>query len=457
MNTLFDTVLATVRREQLLSDTETVIVGFSGGADSVSLLHALFTNKEKLSLANVVAVHINHQLRGEESNRDHRFAEEFCQQHDIPFFSFSYDVAALAREHRKGVEELGRELRYRCFDEIASQYPKSRVATAHTADDNAETVLLHLCRGCGIHGLMGIPPIRGNIIRPLIDCTRDEVERYCEQHQLFFVTDSTNSDVQYSRNRIRHCVMPSLRSINPSVDTAIGRLIRQSRETDRFLSRLVDDCWNRVVTEEAHRYKRKPLLEVDPVLQRLLLERMLRQASLPIDEHHLLCMQQSLFNGSKTSLPREYVFAASGEICSVFRQKKGEESCLQEQDLPLDGVLVFGEERHRVLVLTRQEYEQKLNICHSLFKNACDYDMITGVPVVRGRREGDAFHPAGRSCGKSLKKLFNEAALPPDKRDAIPLVCDDDGIVLVVGFGCDERVRITKSTTRVLLVEKTEE
>ncbi len=232
--------LQVVRREQMLSPDCAVVAGVSGGADSVALLHLLVSLRSEGRISSLTAVHINHSLRGEESLRDQRFVEELCRERNVPILVEKHDVAALAAQQGKGVEEIGRELRYAAFQKAAQADPCCRIATAHTADDNAETLLLHLCRGSGLHGAAGIPPVRGNIIRPLITCTREDIEAYCAEHRLSYVTDSSNADTVYARNRIRHEVMPQLRSINPQTTTAISRFIEQARQADAFIDGLAE-------------------------------------------------------------------------------------------------------------------------------------------------------------------------------------------------------------------------
>ncbi len=450
-------VLTAVTDHAMLSADSTVIVGLSGGADSVTLLHVLHSLREETLIADIVAVHVDHQLRGEESQRDRLFCEELCAKWNIPCHVVTYDVKALAEAEGKGIEEMGRELRYQAFSEVASRFPCSRIATAHTADDNAETLLLHLCRGCGVHGLAGIPVVRDTIIRPLIDCSREEIEQYCREQNLLYVADSTNADVSYARNRVRHEILPLLHHINPSVKKSLTRLAKQMQKTDAYLQRQADPYWFAMQTGQAGVYHRTPLEEADEALQPLLFMKMLDQLHIPIDEHHLRQLGDCLHTGASLSLPHDYGFAAYKTFVYISKMKDHQAETVKKTPISIDSPFLFGGEMYRVLRLTREDYEQKLNICNLVFKNACDYDMIRGDLFLRKRQEGDCYHPAGRACGKSLKNLFNEAAIYAPYRDNVPVFCDEHGIVMVYGFGCDERVRITEKTQHILLVEKTEE
>ena len=185
--------LAVIREEGMLCPGDMVLVALSGGADSVALLHLLLSLKESLGLQEIAALHVNHRIRGEEADQDEAFVQSLCGAWHVPLEIVRREVALLAQEQGKGLEETGREVRYAALEEAAGRMGETcRIATAHTLSDNIETVLLHLCRGCGIHGLTGIPPVRGRVIRPLLCCSREEIETYCREHSLSFVMDSTN-------------------------------------------------------------------------------------------------------------------------------------------------------------------------------------------------------------------------------------------------------------------------
>lgn len=416
---------------------DVLVVGLSGGADSVTLLHCLCSLKRELGF-DLYTVHVHHGLRGEEADRDRDFAEQFCRDLNVPFECYTYDVPTLAREQGKGLEEMGRELRYKAFNEVASRFPCAYIVTAHTADDHIETVLLHLCRGCGLHGLTGLPARRANVIRPLIDCRRSEIEAYCQQYGLSYVTDSTNADNTYTRNRVRHQLVPLLSEIHPNAEQAVWRLAEQAKQTERYLQTVAEPIFREMMTEDPCRYRREPLLSVDVFLQKFILQELMREQRIAVSENHVVTMCDAVENGGTVILPNAIAFEVSRSFITLSeRQAAGVTYCTE--------------------ILTREEYEQKLNISKELFKNCCDYDMICGDVRVRNRIEGDTYRPVGRGCKKTLRKLFNENEVPKPMRATVPLVCDDRGIAIVGGFGCDERVAITPNTVRVLVLKKTEE
>lgn len=231
-NSVRDKVLAAIRQYDMLKGCRKVTVAVSGGADSVALIHSLKTLEKELDIE-LSACHVNHNLRGEESDGDEAYVRQLCRELDVNLRVFSVDVSGSVAKHQS-TEERARELRYEAFEEM-SKTLGSRVATAHNACDNTETVLLNLLRGTGLKGLCGIPPVREYLIRPLLLCTRDEIEEYCGENGLRYVTDSTNASTAYTRNKIRLELMPKLLEINPSLHEGVGRMTAALGEDSRFL------------------------------------------------------------------------------------------------------------------------------------------------------------------------------------------------------------------------------
>ncbi|MBO5403301.1 MAG: tRNA lysidine(34) synthetase TilS, partial [Clostridia bacterium] len=206
-----------------------ILVALSGGADSVCLLSALLECEAAVS-----AFHLNHGIRGEEADRDEEFCRSLCNRLGVPFSSERADIPAISAEKGIGIEEAARNVRYDKLNREATRINADYIATAHNADDNVETVIFNLVRGCSPDGLCGIPKIRGNIIRPLLDSTREEIEEYLCKKGLSFVTDSTNSDIAYTRNKIRHSVLPVLRSINPAISASVARMCESIRDDKAY-------------------------------------------------------------------------------------------------------------------------------------------------------------------------------------------------------------------------------
>lgn len=241
-------VLKTIEAYQMLSPDSAVVAGVSGGADSMALLHVLQSWRKDWPELKVTAAHVNHCLRGAEADRDEEHVRRYCQREGIPLEVLKIDVREEAAKRKLGLEACGRAVRYEFFRRLAGE--NGVIATAHTLSDLAETVLLHLTRGTGLKGLCGIPPVRENIVRPLIDCSRREIEDYCREHKIPYVTDSTNLEARYSRNKVRLQVLPALKEINPAFEEAVGRMAQSLREDDGCLCEEARELLGRAALEK---------------------------------------------------------------------------------------------------------------------------------------------------------------------------------------------------------------
>ena len=233
---------AAIKKYDLLSGGDSVIIALSGGADSVTLLSVLNSIKEKYNLK-LYAAHLNHGIRGEEADNDEKFCKVLCENYNVQLFVKHIDVPKLCTEQKISAELCGRNERYKFFDELSAKL-NAKVATAHTASDNAETLLFNLCRGSSLAGAAAIPPKRGNIIRPLITLTRNEIESYCAENSLSYVTDSTNMSDSYTRNKIRHKVIPALKEVNPQAESAMLAFSRSEHGFWGFYERMIHFCLN---------------------------------------------------------------------------------------------------------------------------------------------------------------------------------------------------------------------
>lgn len=445
---LADKADAAVRRERMLSPGDSVIVGVSGGPDSMALLHYLLSRRRMLGLEEIVAAHVHHGLRGEDADGDEALVRRQCADWGIPCEIRRVNVADLARETGRGLEETGRRVRYAFFEELAKKRSSCRIATAHTAGDNLETLLLHLTRGSAMTGLAGIPPVRGRIIRPLIDCRRDEVEAYCREQGVPFRIDGSNEDIAYSRNRIRHRVTGELKALNPRVEEAARRLSETVRQEDAYLDGLAQAAYQTAwLDDEGKQLNRCKLREMPPALRRRVLE---KAAAGVAEGRHLAMLDRLLEEDGALVLPGGLRVTARTEALTFTHPESWQApSFFSFPLIPGDSYEICGR-MYTSCILSLEEYENCKKIHKILLKNAFDYASIRDMVTIRQRLPGDAYHPVGRGGGKSLKKLFNEAGYSQKMRAETPVLCDEEGIVLVCGFGCDERVKIRPSTTRVL-------
>ena len=350
-------------------------------------------------------------------------------------FPSSYIVmGALAQERGLGIEECGRRVRYHYLTSLGG-----KTATAHTLSDSVETVLYNLTRGAGLRGACGIPPVRGAVIRPLIDCTRDQVEAYCAENGIEYRLDSSNRSRAYTRNRIRLDVVPQLRQINPAMEDAFRRFLTDAREDEAYLSRLAEEALHGA--ERGGRYDAQLLSALTPPVRRRALYRILyTQGGVMPERRHLIRLEEMLRSGGRASLNGGLDVAVSGGFLTFpAAEKEPEPFCfpLRPGRYPIPG----GEAE---IILQ--------SAGHKKFKNevldiAVDCDKINRKAVLRSRAPGDALQLAGRPR-KSLKKLFNETHIPPDARAMCVIAADEAGVLWAEGFGPDVRARLGAETQR---------
>lgn len=243
-------VLDTIKKYKLINSNDKIVIGVSGGPDSMCLLNIMKNIKNKLNFEICVA-HINHMIR-EEASEDEKYVQEYCRKNNIDFFVKHFDVIKYAKQNKIGTEEAGRNVRYKFFNEILENTESNKIAIAHNANDNAETVLMNLMRGSGISGLKGIEPIRANIIRPLIDCTREQIEEYCSENKLEPRIDKTNKENKYTRNKIRNLLIPYIKeNFNPNIVIGLNRLSKIASEESSYFEKITFDTYSYLVESES--------------------------------------------------------------------------------------------------------------------------------------------------------------------------------------------------------------
>ncbi len=443
-NSFTDKVLTEIQTYRMFVTGMTVIVGVSGGADSTALLHWLACHAEELSIR-VAAAHVNHGIRGAEADRDESFVREICEQLHVPLHILHTDIPKEAKKAGEGLEECGRRVRYAFFLELCEQYKNACIATAHTLSDCAETMLFNLTRGCGLAGLSGIPPVRGKIIRPFLAVTRAQTEQYCHDHTLSYVTDSTNHDTAYSRNRIRLNVVPQLCRIDANFEQAAGRAARSLREDEECLCTLAKQALQKAACSKG--WLAQTLAE-QPRAVRMRALAMAAEASGAgqLEQKHVDLLDSALLSGGGCTLPGGC--SARVEQGRLLFPKYRQEAycvplCVPQTHLP-DGRLLT------LKIMSRREYEkEKPKI---IFSNCLNYDTISCDTVIRTRRSGDTFAPAGRNVTKSLKKLMNEQKIPASLRPSIVMIADCNGILWIEGCGPSRAAEVTQAAQHIAAV-----
>lgn len=402
---MLNKLLKFLREQELICPGDRIVCAVSGGADSVAMLFAFYLMQEKLGIT-LEAAHFNHHLRGEESQRDEAFVRDFCSRYEIPLHVGGGQVVP----GKKGLEAAARDARYAFLQSL-----DGKIATAHTADDNAETVLLHLIRGTGLKGLGGIAPVRGKVIRPMLSVTRKDVEGFLQEWSLPHVEDSSNGEDLFLRNRVRHSIMPLLREENPKIGENLSRMALRLRQDEACL---------------AAQSKFETLPDVDNLrkapqaLRGRMLETYLKCSGVPEPEDvHIAQLEALVFSdnpSARAAFPGGVTIARCYEHLTVAGEQEGfPEVCLS----------CPGQVRLQGLRVT---CEPASALCNTS-------DTFTVIPQgelrLRPRQSGDSIRLSGGS--KSLKKLFIDRKIPAVQRSRIPVVCDDGGILGVYSIGAN--------------------
>lgn len=431
---MIDKIINTIEIYSMIKKGDRITAALSGGADSVCLLLVLKELSESYNIT-VDAIHINHCIRGEESNRDEEFCRSLCTKLHIPITVIRTDVPAAAAESKKSLEETARDIRYETFKKHAGK--NGKIATAHTLSDNAETVILNLTRGTGLKGLCGIPPVRDNIIRPLIEITRQQVEDYLKEQNQGFVTDSTNLSNDYTRNRIRHNIIPELLKINGGFYKTFSAGQKILKEENNFISNYAESAYKKCQksTGEISGLDKYP----DAVKKRIV-SMFLNDNNLPVSYDKINSVSSlSKKNGKINILKGIYITGKDGVITVNQETEK-----ITDVQIPLKigQNFIF---KNKVLIAEENKKGDLL----------IDLDKICGTIILRNRRYGDKIKLSGRSFTSSVKKLLNEN-IPSEERPFIHFLSDDMGLIYVENIGVADRVKVTGESIRILSV-KTED
>lgn len=416
-----------IDRYDMLPAGTKVLCALSGGRDSVFLLYRLLELAPERQLT-VGAAHVNHLLRGKESDRDEAFVRDLCEKEDVPLFVGRRDAAAYAAQHRLGPEEAAREVRYAFLEETRQTAGYDVIATAHHAGDQAETVLLNLLRGAGTKGLAGIPPVRGRIIRPILNVSRREIDGYLTARNLPFVEDSTNAEDVCARNVLRGRVIPALEALNPAFQEHAAVAADLLREDEQFLDSLAEDFLQTAFDGEsvdAHALAAQPKPVASRAVRRLWGE--------GLSLHHVDSILAAC-TGTERKLIRVPGGTAVSERGRLYLREAPAAAPESVELTDPAGELVWG-----TMHIAWQTLDRPREIHNSFTNFDLKYESINGTVHLTSRQPGDAFRPAGRGCTKSLKALFQERGLTERQRALTPVFRDAEGIAAVYGSGIAQR------------------
>jgi tRNA(Ile)-lysidine synthase len=480
-----------------------VVVGVSGGADSVCLLHILAKWQKKLGIRLHVA-HLNHQLRGIESEADAEYVSDLAGSLDIPVTIDKQDVVAYRTKRNCSIEEAARELRYAFFARVAREVGARRIVIGHTRDDHVETILMHILRGTGTTGLCGLAlctpmaydsqgvswpaealsTARGQrnnllIIRPLLDITREETASYCQEHNLVPRVDSSNLSPSFFRNRLRLHLLPLLRQYNPSIDQALLRLADIAKEDNAFIEQQASGLWDAVARQEnnAIYLDKKQIAGLPIALQRQLLRAAVTKLAgdvRDIEATHIEAAR-SLLNkptSKRISLPHGLICHGGYDelVIATSYLVRGRQSQFPPCPLPplpdefhlqVPGKTVFSGWNVLASIVREQVTFVSSRGTLSTCEKTCQGNLVahfdlqkTGMKLlVRQRRPGDRFQPLGMSMPKKLHEFMVDAKIPRSWRGRIPIVCSPQQIIWVVGWRIDNRVKVTEASKEILRLE----
>ena len=475
-----------INKYKMVNDQDKIIIGVSGGADSVCLLFVLKKLREELGF-DFNVVHINHGLRGESADRDERFVKECCEKLDISCNTFHVNVKEVASREKLSIEDAGRILRQQTFEKVMKETRSNKVALGHHQNDNAETLLMNLARGSGIRGVSGIKPVSGHYIRPLLCLTRDEIEEYLEEKGLSFCVDETNEDIHFIRNRIRNVVIPHLEKVNSKAIIHMNETMNHLREIEMFMEMKVEEVFSQVVhakASSAHRpnnrggqrvekvessgycIQEKDFIIQPLVIQKAIIKKVMERVSGEKKDISRVHVDQALelFNrqvGKQIHLPygligirnvQEVLIAPREGALTASKFSGSKEK--KEVEIKIPGTTKVP--AYNIAIECKWIPREECNFyqpSHSVYTKAIDYDIIKNGLFLRTREAGDRITVDRQGSRQKLKSYFINEKIVQSKRDNIPLLVDGKEVVWVIGYRMNMEYQIRSDTKKILEIK----
>lgn len=469
-------VAETIKTHGMLKEHDRIIVAISGGPDSVALLNILMTLSEGLHLTLIMA-YLNHGLRGSESAMEESFVRQLSQSLSLPLESKTTDIASLQRQDDRGmsIEEIGREERYRFLFDIYKKHSAQKIALGHHFNDQGETILMNFIRGSGLEGLKGISPVRdGIIIRPLIECAKEEILKYLKSRNLSFVFDTSNVQDIYLRNKIRNRLIPEIKEIyNPKFEKGLHNMAQIVRLENDFIKSKTDeamDAMHIVLSSKKFIIDIPLLLSHHEAIQNRVIKNILQRFSPQkkgISFIHIQALRQLILSKniwSSINLPfciearREYDELS---ICQRPNKRIKKRLNMEERKQPIfqcDHIEIPGEVKIREEGLTiKFDFIKSTALREENFKNEAmafmDYDRINPPLKIRNMIPGDRIQPLGLDGSQKLKSFFINHKVPRNKRYKIPILVDSQSIIWIVGMRLSDHVKVTDQTCTIVKAE----
>lgn len=452
---MLEKINKTIIKYNMINNGDKIVLGLSGGADSVCLFYLMNSLKNKLNLE-IFVCHINHLLRGEDSDLDESFATQLCEKYGIPIFIKKINAKEYANDKKISLEEAGRQIRYSFFNEVKNEVKAFKIATAHNLNDQAETVLMRIINGASVEGIGGIKPVReDNIIRPLIEITKTEILNYLKENNLEYREDKSNLDTSFKRNKIRHFLLPELLNYNPSVLTNLSNTANLARQDCDFIKGFVNmaeekyvgfknDC--AIIDLKIFKYEHRA------VFQRIILNTIIKVTNQKVNVSNLhiekicdLCINAKTGKGIDISSKLRAFIEYDNLIIAQKNEKIYYNYYLKV------GSEIFIPQCNKFF----KTYVTDIKNAPKYSKNTLvfDYkDSFEGINI-RSRKNGDSYSPIGFCGTKKIKNILIDAKIPKNIRDIIPIISYNDDILWVYGFRISEKYKINENTKKVLVIE----
>ncbi|HPU28724.1 MAG TPA: tRNA lysidine(34) synthetase TilS [Syntrophorhabdaceae bacterium] len=450
-----------ITEKLLIKPNENVLIGVSGGIDSVVLFHLLFSLSEKIPFKIGVA-HVNHLLRGKESDRDEFFVMALAKKHNVPFYKGSFDVKAYAKQKGLSLQHAAREIRYAFFYDVAKAHNYDKIAIGHNLDDQVETFLLRLIKGTGLKGLSAIPIERERIIRPLLFTYRTEIETYAKAHDIEYVEDSSNRKTYYERNFIRKHIIPLMETLNPSFKEKIFLLLKDITDINKVFQNLSSEFLKEKLFFDREELwcENKALTALDPETRFWVLNSiigMLESNFILLREHVRQIEKVVNSNKPNVSITLPWNIKVKRQYNRVIFTKKSPEKTVEgifDIHEGINFLAPFG------IIVEVERYKKKdlmpfVNPVEDSFSENIaffDYNKI-GKLSVRSFLDGDRFVPLGMKEKIKVKDFFISRKIPLEKRRRIPLILSDNEIAWIIGYRIDDRFKVTDNTEWILKMQ----
>lgn len=462
-----------IQKYHMLACGDRVIAGVSGGADSVCLFLMLLELREKIGF-DLIAVHVHHGLRGEAADQDQRFVEALCEQHRIPLEIFRVNLESIAKKRKQSLEEAGRIVRREAFDSVCKKYGGNKIALAHHQNDNAETLLWNLSRGTGLDGLGGIRPVNGEFIRPLLCMNRKEIEEYLAKRKQSYCIDETNAGTDYTRNKLRHLVLPILEEqVNSAAVRHMNETMEQIWELQEYMQEQVEAAYQECVQEHFEKacwiqIQQKSFETFPELIKKMVIRKGMEQVGgkkRDLSHKHVDVMMELMNKqvGRTLDLPYEMHAKRNYEGIRLEKQRtylSGEEKkaeimqeCMSELNIPGETILADRNLKLRCKILEKPKNLSIKDIPQKIYTKWFDYGIIKSSLYIRTRQAGDTIVIDEKGHQKKLKNWFVDEKIPKEVRDSQLLLAENNEILWVLGHRMSQAYQVKQSTKWILQIE----